>query len=286
MGDAHVQKKNEQKLMSLATFDTQDRLPTQIWYDQLRGDDDGSFSRTTSIKPDKNIDYLTQMPSRESQFRQRILTDRISDISSRILSPQALSSNEITFGPLKKLKSPISALAKEFEQPSSMQRPFNSQNRVSYLAMGPSLHSTLCKVQKLDETGGHHANGVVKAKVKQQRYRLKKSRRAPQTDLFEDTQLQHSSVISKISQISRISGTAGSPRRDVSQLIRNNHKRKQDRIFDSCYPNKFHQDTQIYGKPTSMINKQGIDFGDFMNLSLRRLTSDDLIGVAKNYSGD
>lgn len=87
MGDAHVQKKNEQKLMSLATFDTQDRLPTQIWYDQLRGDDDGSFSRTTSIKPDKNIDYLTQMPSRESQFRQRILTDRISDISSRILSP-------------------------------------------------------------------------------------------------------------------------------------------------------------------------------------------------------
>ena len=90
MGDAHVYKKNEQKLMNLATFDTQDRLPTQIWYDQLRGDDDGSFSKISSIKPDKHIDYMTQMPSRESQFRNRILTDRISEINNKILSPQAL----------------------------------------------------------------------------------------------------------------------------------------------------------------------------------------------------
>ena len=115
MGDAHVQKKNEQRLMNLATFDTQDRLPTQIWYDQLRADDDGSFSKIAAIKPDKHIDYLTQMPSRESQFRHRILTDRMADLNTKILSPQALSSNEITFGPLKKLKSPISSLAKELD---------------------------------------------------------------------------------------------------------------------------------------------------------------------------
>jgi len=64
---------------------------------------------------------------------------------------------------LKKLKSPVNKIAKEFEKPLTMKRPFNSQNRASYLAMGTALHSTFAKLQKQEETGYATTNGVLKA---------------------------------------------------------------------------------------------------------------------------
>ena len=79
-GDAYVQKKNEQRILQLATFDTQDRLPSQIWYDQLREHDDGSFSRTTCMNPDKNVDHLTAMPKYGNIVKAKVLSPRLSQM--------------------------------------------------------------------------------------------------------------------------------------------------------------------------------------------------------------
>lgn len=76
-GDAHVQKMNERKLLQLATFDNHDRILTQVWYDQLREHDDGSFSKVSCMKPDKNIDYQTQKPNYHDGIRSKILSPRI-----------------------------------------------------------------------------------------------------------------------------------------------------------------------------------------------------------------
>ena len=45
----------------MASFDEHKRLPQQIWYDQLRGSDDGSFSKISipnRVQGTDPIDYI------------------------------------------------------------------------------------------------------------------------------------------------------------------------------------------------------------------------------------
>lgn len=50
--------------------------------------------------------------------------------------------------------------------------------------------------------------------------------------------------------------------------------------------NKFPQQSQVHGKPTALINKQGIESGGFINKSLCALSIEELIDLAEKYSGD
>jgi hypothetical protein len=112
--------------------------------------------------------------------------------------------------------------------------------------MGTALHSTLSKMQKLEETGSHMTNGVLKAKLKQQRDKIKTFK--DQTDDFPEqssidiglTQNSIQSTISKDSKLSELTALTGRGR-DLSAIIRNQHPRKQEKIFDSFTPNKFPQ---------------------------------------------
>ena len=47
--------------------------------------------------------------------------------------------------------------------------------------MGSTLHSTLTKVQKVEETGGN-SSGQAKAKIKLHQYKLRKSINLPKND--------------------------------------------------------------------------------------------------------
>lgn len=125
-GEAHVQKMNERRILELATFDNRDRLPTQIWYDQLRDTDDGSFSRVTCLNPDKEVDYQTAMPNFASKVREKILTPRIAKLQEKILTPRVGQLQELEVGPLDRVKSPVNKVVKAFEKPTALQRPFNS----------------------------------------------------------------------------------------------------------------------------------------------------------------
>ena len=53
-----------------------------------------------------------------------------------------------------------------------------------------------------------------------------------------------------------------------------------DTKMDSHMANEFDQSTQLYGKPTSLVNKQGINCGEFMNLSLKKLNIEELFKLA------
>ena len=59
-GDLYQQRKNKKEAIRLATYDMKDRLPPQMWYDSLRGNDDGSFSKTAitnKLQESDPIDY-------------------------------------------------------------------------------------------------------------------------------------------------------------------------------------------------------------------------------------
>jgi hypothetical protein len=43
-GDVYIQRMNTKEAMRLANWDNQRRIPEQIWYDSLRGEDNGQFS--------------------------------------------------------------------------------------------------------------------------------------------------------------------------------------------------------------------------------------------------
>lgn len=59
-GDVYIQRKNQKEALRLADFDSKQMMPQQIWYDQLRGSDDGSFSKTAitnQLQGTDPIDY-------------------------------------------------------------------------------------------------------------------------------------------------------------------------------------------------------------------------------------
>jgi hypothetical protein len=53
-----VQRRNQKEALRLASFDNHKRLPTQLWYDQLRASDDGSFSNTNISNKGLGIDPI------------------------------------------------------------------------------------------------------------------------------------------------------------------------------------------------------------------------------------
>jgi len=57
-------------------------------------------------------------------------------------------------------------------------------------------------------------------------------------------------------------------------------------IYDSMTKNKFPQQSQIHGKPTALINKQGIESEGFINKSLCALSIEELVDLAERYAGD
>lgn len=68
--------------------------------------------------------------------------------------------------------------------------------------------------------------------------------------------------------------------------IKESHPRLMDHLMDCGTTNKFPQSTQLHGKPTFMINKQGWESGEYMNKSLNKLTLEELFQLANSYSGD
>ena len=47
-------------------------------------------------------------------------------------------------------------------------------------------------------------------------------------------------------------------------------------MIDS-YKNKVHMDAPIFGKPNIIVNTQGLNFGEFINKSLKSFTPKELI---------
>ena len=74
--------------MRLAKFDTQRHIPDQVWYDSLRGSDDGSFSKVSARNPYSNIDYQMSKNSidREDYLKQKVLSKPI--IGGTLVSPR------------------------------------------------------------------------------------------------------------------------------------------------------------------------------------------------------
>lgn len=50
--------------------------------------------------------------------------------------------------------------------------------------------------------------------------------------------------------------------------------------------NRFPQTTEIFGKPTAFINKQGIQHGFFINKSLNNMTLEELFHLAEEHNTD
>jgi hypothetical protein len=66
------------------------------------------------VNPDINVDVQTAMPKNDSKVRAKILTPRITSLQGKVFSPKISEREEIQLGPLKKVRSPISKVAKEF----------------------------------------------------------------------------------------------------------------------------------------------------------------------------
>ena len=70
-GDVFIQKRNQKEALRLASFDTKRSIPEQIWYDSLRGSDDGSFTRVTATNTHNNIDPIDYQHSQRSKISSR-----------------------------------------------------------------------------------------------------------------------------------------------------------------------------------------------------------------------
>ena len=63
-----------------------------------------------------------------------------------------------------------------------------------------------------------------------------------------------------------------------------NHPRKYN-IFADKFKPKFTQDAQIFGKPSIIVNKQGIDtLNRYKNTSLNKFSLNELVHIAENFS--
>lgn len=92
--------------MRLANFDKQRRIPEQIWYDSLRGSDDGSFIKKLPLKK-----------------RPPTVLD-LKYINNPISTPVS---------PTGSLLSPL-----QFNKPSRIINPFNSKSRYSVNMVSPT----------------------------------------------------------------------------------------------------------------------------------------------------
>ena len=54
-GDIYNEKKLEREVLKEATFDRVRNIPPQVWYDQLRGSDDGRYSQISVTKENIRI---------------------------------------------------------------------------------------------------------------------------------------------------------------------------------------------------------------------------------------
>lgn len=155
------------------------------------------------------------MPRKDSKVRAKILTPRISSLQGKVFSPASIEREEIRLGPLKKVRSPVSKVARELAVSPTAQRPFNSQNRTSYLAMGTALHSTVAKVQKQEGTGSPSSNGVIKAKIKLERDKIRRgygrnyNQFSGLTGNLDATQDSLQSYVSRESSLSGITSFTG-----------------------------------------------------------------------------
>jgi len=89
---------------------------------------------------------------------------------------------------------------------------------------------------------------------------------------------------STVSQ-SSIQNHTVSSQQNTSEIIKH-HPKRRHMTLDSLTKDKFPQQSQVHGKPTALINKQGIQSGSFINKSLRALSIEELIDLAEKYSGD
>ena len=155
-------------------------MPRQLWYDQIRASDDGSFSRVATLKEDSNIDYQHKrfFDKRLDYLRQKVLTPRADEKSNGFLttSPrpgtQAAAThrasqrqaNNTTLSPCAPGAGPVT-------------RPFNAQARVTYtpatLALSPGhnqrasaelgLFACSDKVVRRSDVGGKNKNGLLRS---------------------------------------------------------------------------------------------------------------------------
>ena len=98
--------------MRLASFDDRKLHTQQIWYDQLRGSDDGSFSKTSITNSALGTDPIDYIHRKEKMGQQIIDSEK----KRKILQKWTTIDHKNSF----------------MKQPSQVSRPFNSQSRASF----------------------------------------------------------------------------------------------------------------------------------------------------------
>jgi hypothetical protein len=124
--------------LRIASLDSQSIIPQQIWYDQLRSSDDGSFTKV-SITDKANgrdpVDYIHQHNNTSSV--------KLDKIKSKLLNRWS----KITKTEDQNHKSDIQ------NDISQQLRPFNSTSRNQFKQIRGGIFSTSVQIQKSDQVG-------------------------------------------------------------------------------------------------------------------------------------